>query len=108
MAAECNVSKIVCFFLTGQYTERKVPVLLHLASRARAESREPRALGRSHSPSEAVEGGGHRVDTELEESLTEGEAGAGEHDAHPHGGRHHGQDQRQRQVPVRHGARRRH
>lgn len=55
--------------------------------------------------SEAVEGGGHGVDTKLEESLTEGEAGAGEHDARHHGGRHHGQDQRQRQVPLRHGFR---
>lgn len=47
--------------------------------------------------SEAVEGG---VDAELEESLTECEAGAGQHDACHHSGRHHRQDQRQRRVSL--------
>lgn len=92
MMAEHNLSKTPCFFFpsssspTGQHTGRK-----------KSPCSPPR--------SEAVEGGRHGVDTELEESLTEGEAGTGEHDARHHGGRHHGQDQRQRQVPLWHGFR---
>lgn len=48
--------------------------------------------------SQAVKGGRHRVDTELEESLTDGEAGAGQDDARHHDRCHHGQDEGQGQL----------
>lgn len=44
--------------------------------------------------SQPVEGGGHRVLTELYDSLTEDDAGADQHHATCDGGDHDGQDQR--------------
>lgn len=44
--------------------------------------------------SQSVEGGGHGLRTELEESLTEDDAGADQHDAAGDGGNHDSQDQR--------------
>lgn len=46
--------------------------------------------------SETMECGGHRIDTELEESLTEREAGTGQNDTRDYCGRDHCQDKYQR------------
>lgn len=46
-----------------------------------------------HLCSQSVEGGGHRLRTELYDSLTEDDAGAEQHNATGDGGDHDGQDQ---------------
>lgn len=51
--------------------------------------------------SQPVEGGGHRVLTELDDSLTEDDAGADQHHATCDGGDHNGQDQRCRYLVLR-------
>lgn len=51
--------------------------------------------------SQPVEGGGHRLHTELEESLTKDDAGADQRDAARDGGDHDSQDQRCRHWPLR-------
>lgn len=50
--------------------------------------------------SQPVEGGGHRLHTELEESLTEDEAGTDQCNAACDGGDHDCQDQRCRQLAL--------
>lgn len=50
--------------------------------------------------SQPVEGGGHRLHTELEESLTEDDAGADQRDAARDGGNHDRQDQRCRHLAL--------
>lgn len=50
--------------------------------------------------SEPVESGGHRLHTELEESLTEDDAGADQRDAARDGGYHDCQDQRCRHLSL--------
>lgn len=47
-----------------------------------------------HLCSQSVEGGGHRVLAELEDSLTEDDGGADQRHAACHAGDHDGQDQR--------------
>lgn len=55
--------------------------------------------------SQPVEGGRHRLSTELQESLTEDDAGADQSDAANDNGHHHGQDQGRRQLALRDGSR---
>lgn len=54
-----------------------------------------------HLRSQAVEGGRHRLSAELDESLTEDDAGADQSQATRHGGHHDGEDQRRRYLPLR-------
>lgn len=53
-----------------------------------------------HLCSQSVEGGGHRVLTELYNSLTEDDAGADQHHATCDGGDNNGQDQRCRYLVL--------
>lgn len=53
-----------------------------------------------HLCSQSVEGGGHRVLTELHDSLTEDDAGADQHHATCNGGDHDSQDQWRRYLVV--------
>ena len=50
--------------------------------------------------SQPVEGGGHRLLTELDDSLTEDDAGADQRDAARDGGDHDRQDQRCRHLAL--------
>lgn len=58
-----------------------------------------------HMRSQSVEGGGHRLSTELQESLTEDDAGADQSDATHDDGHHHSQNQGRWQLALRDGSR---